>query len=141
MTTAFVYDPWSISGSTSNDVLMDFEGAVLQKRWLHGPRVDEPVAFESYAGSTAAGSGTAHEVFADRMGSVTKIVEAATGTIAAENTYDSFGNPRHQHRNLSGACDLCLGFDHIGYLGDFLWAICYHIPKALVSGSYGLAVF
>lgn len=61
--------------------------------------MDEPLAFESYGGTTAAGSGTAHEVFADSIGSVTKVVEAATGTIAADYTYDAL------HRRVAKTVD------------------------------------
>ena len=53
--------------------------------------MDEPLGFELYSGTTTGGSGTAHEVFADRLGSVIKVVEAATGTVVSDQRFDSFG--------------------------------------------------
>ena len=88
---SFVYDPWDPYSPIANDVLLDFEAGALVKRWLHGTNVDEPLAFENYNGTTAGGSGTAHEMFADRLGSITEVVEAATNTVAASYEYDSFG--------------------------------------------------
>ncbi len=88
--TAYVYDPWGLD-STASDVLLDFEAGALTKRWLHGPQVDEPLGFEAYSGNTAGGTGTAHEVFADRLGSVIEVVEAATGTVVSRQRFDSFG--------------------------------------------------
>ena len=50
-----------------------------------------PPANEAYSGTTAGGTGTAHEVFADRLGSVIEVVEAATGTVVSRQRFDSFG--------------------------------------------------
>jgi RHS repeat-associated protein len=69
----------------------NFTIGTLTKRWLHGPQVDEPLGFEVYSGTTAGGSGTAHEIFADRLGSVIEVVEAATGTVVSSQRFDSFG--------------------------------------------------
>ena len=53
--------------------------------------MDEPLAFEGYAGSTTAGTGSEYALFADRQGSVLAVVDPVTGAIAAEYTYDAFG--------------------------------------------------
>ena len=52
-----------------------------------------------------AGAGTAYDLFADRMGSITHVVDTASNTIAAEYTYDSFGN-----RIALGTLDQRYGF-------------------------------
>ncbi|WP_227287777.1 RHS repeat-associated core domain-containing protein, partial [Boseongicola sp. H5] len=91
VTESFVYDPWSPYSAIANDVLLDFEDGALVRRWLHGPEVDEPLAYERYAGTTAGGSGTALELFRNRLGSVILAVSVSTGAVAAEYDYDSFG--------------------------------------------------
>ena len=89
--TAYVYDPWNPYNPTANDILLEYQGSALTRRWLHGSRIDEPLAFEAYSGTTAGGSGAANEVYADRQGSVLAVVDPTTGTVAAAYTYDSFG--------------------------------------------------
>ncbi|MCU0826003.1 MAG: RHS repeat-associated core domain-containing protein [Tabrizicola sp.] len=74
--------------STSNEIVLDFTDGALTRRWLHGPEVDEPLAFLDVAGA----GGTAYDLHADRQGSILRVVDPATGTVAAEYTYDSFGN-------------------------------------------------
>ena len=88
---SFVYDPWNPYFTVANEVLLDFEQGSLVKRWLHGADVDEPLAFESYTSTTLGGTGAAHEMFADRLGSITEVIETATNTVAANYEYDSFG--------------------------------------------------
>jgi len=90
-TTAYVYDEWNPYSSVANDILLEYSDGVLTRRWLHGAKVDEPLAFEAYTGTTAAGTGAINEVFADRQGSILAVVDPVTGTKAAEYTYDSFG--------------------------------------------------
>ncbi|MCU0826005.1 MAG: hypothetical protein MUE52_01015 [Tabrizicola sp.] len=87
VTEAFVYDAWGMA-STSNEVVLDFTDGALTRRWLHGPEVDEPLAFLDIAGA----GGTAYDLHADRQGSILRVVDPATGTVAAEYAYDSFGN-------------------------------------------------
>ncbi|RMA41352.1 RHS repeat-associated core domain-containing protein [Rhodophyticola porphyridii] len=106
VTESFVYDPWSPYSSIANDVLLDFEDGALVRRWLHGPEVDEPLAYERYAGTTAGGSGTALELFRNRLGSVILAVSVATGAVAAEYDYDSFG----QRLLVQGTEEVCYGF-------------------------------
>ena len=64
----------------------------LARRWVYGAKVDEPLGFEDYTSTTVAGTGTFYEVYADRQGSVTDVIDPATGTVAAHYSYDSFGN-------------------------------------------------
>ena len=89
--TAYIYDVWNPYNAVANDILLEYQGSTLTRRWLHGSRVDEPLAFEAYSGTTAGGSGAANEVYADRQGSVLAVVDPTTGTVAAAYTYDSFG--------------------------------------------------
>jgi len=89
--TAYVYDPWNPYSSVANDILLEFENGTLTRRWQHGAKVDEPLAFEGYAGTTVAGSGSEFALFADRQGSILAVVDPITGTLAAEYTYDAFG--------------------------------------------------
>ena len=72
---------------------MEFDGATLKTRWAYSDITDEPLGYETYAATTAPGSGTAFELYADRQGSITMSVDSATGTIAASYAYDSFGRP------------------------------------------------
>ncbi|WP_375552746.1 RHS repeat-associated core domain-containing protein [Rhodophyticola porphyridii] len=106
MTESFVYDPWSPYSSIANDVLLDFEDGALVRRWLHGPEVDEPLAYERYAGTTAGGTGTALELFRNRLGSVILAVSVSTGAVAAEYDYDSFG----QRTLVQGTEEVRYGF-------------------------------
>ena len=87
---AYVYDAWG-PGPTASDAALDFADGALTRRWLHGPRVDEPLAFESYAGTTAPGSGSVIELFARRLGSILLAVSLATGQVEAAYDYDAFG--------------------------------------------------
>jgi RHS repeat-associated protein len=89
--TAYIYDPWNPYSSTANDILLEYQSGVLTRRWLHGTRVDEPLGFEAYAGTTAGGSGAANEVYTDRQGSVLAVVDPVTGTVEAAYEYDAFG--------------------------------------------------
>ncbi len=54
--------------------------------------MDEPIAYENYQATGPPGSGEVLDIYTDRQGSVSLIVDPATATIKAENTYDSFGN-------------------------------------------------
>ncbi len=89
--TAYVYDPWNPYNAVANDILLEYQGSALTRRWLHGSRIDEPLAFEAYLGTTDAGTGAANEVYADRQGSILAVVDPVTVTVSAAYTYDSFG--------------------------------------------------
>ena len=106
VTESFVHDPWSPYSSIANDVLLDFEDGALVRRWQHGPEVDEPLAYERYAGTTAGGTGTALELFRNRLGSVILAVSVSTGAVAAEYDYDSFG----QRTQVAGTEEVRYGF-------------------------------
>lgn len=88
---AHVHDAWALRSTIASDVVLDFEGGALVRRWLHSARVDEPLAFERYAGTTAGGSGAAREVLSDRLGNVLALADPATGVVSGRAVYDSFG--------------------------------------------------
>ncbi len=88
---AFVYDRWSPYSTIANDVALDFEGGALARPWVHTAHVDEPLAYELYAGTMAGGTGAAREVFSDRLGNVLSVADPATGSVAGSFDYDSFG--------------------------------------------------
>ena len=50
--------------------------------------------------------GSAYALYADRMGSISKVVDTTTGAIAAEYSYDSYGT------QVTHAASL---FQHYGY--------------------------
>ncbi len=83
VTTAYIYDASSNMGLATDDILLEFQGDILTRRWLHTDAVDEPVGFEIYTNTSGAGSGAVHEVFADRQGSVITIADPVSGTIEA----------------------------------------------------------
>ncbi|PRY92076.1 RHS repeat-associated protein [Hasllibacter halocynthiae] len=100
---SYVLDPWS-PDPVANDVALDFESVgggtpTLLRRWTFGPRVDEPLEVESYAGTgpgagapgTGPGSGTVTSLLASRLGSILLAVNVATGSVAMEAEYDAFG--------------------------------------------------
>ena len=76
---------------TAHDVLLEYDGGALTRRWLHGQQIDEPVAFEAYGADNTPGAGTAHALHADRQGSVIAVTDQTTGSIAARYVYDAFG--------------------------------------------------
>jgi len=88
-----VHDQANLRSIVSNDIVLEFRDLELSRRSLFGSRVDDPIAFEGYPpGSTSAGSGNQYGVFLDRQGSVTHVVEEATGTLVETRRYDAFGN-------------------------------------------------
>jgi RHS repeat-associated protein len=105
VTEAFVYDPWSAISTTANDAILDFTNGNLTRRWLHGPQTDEPLAYESYTTTPTPGSGTARDLHADWLGNILRVVDPATGTVAAAYDYDSFGN-----RTQTGTLEQRYGF-------------------------------
>ncbi|WP_227288060.1 RHS repeat-associated core domain-containing protein [Boseongicola sp. H5] len=138
VTESFVHDPWSPYSSIANDVLLDFEDGALMRRWLHGPEVDEPLAYERYAGTTAGGTGTALELFRNRLGSVILAVSVSTGAVAAEYDYDydSFG----QRTLVQGTEEVRYGFtarEHDPLTGRFL----QRDPIGFASGDLNLYAY
>ncbi len=96
VTTAYVYDSSDLSKSVVDDIALEFGPDGLTRRWLHSASTDEPLGFEAYTGNDTPGAGTIYEMYADRMGSITSVIDTTTGAVAAAYTYDSFGT-RTQH--------------------------------------------
>ena len=84
VTTAYVYDTSTYAPLAHYDILLEFAGDTLTRRWLHSDSVDEPVGFEDVGGS-------AYDLYADRMGSISKVIDTTTGAIAAAYSNDSYG--------------------------------------------------
>lgn len=103
---AFVYDTENLLSMTTNNVVLDFNGGALSKRWLHGNSTDEPLAFETYTNSTDAGSGAVIGLFANRLGSILTAISISSGAIAADYDYDSFG----QRTQSAGALEQRYGY-------------------------------
>jgi len=70
-TTRFVYDPGSGSGTCGADVIAEYDGAGnLQRRYVHGPGVDEPLVW--YEGT---GTSDRRWLIADERGSVIALTD------------------------------------------------------------------
>ena len=89
--TAYVYDLSPEDPLAHDDIVMEYEGGILTRRWMHSDTVDEPVGFEEYTASSGVGSGTEHALYADRQGSVIWVTEPATGSVVAGYEYDGYG--------------------------------------------------
>ncbi len=89
--TEFVHDSRDLSSSTASDIALEFGPDGLVRRWQHSASTDEPLGFEAYAGDDTPGAGTIYEMYADRMGSITAVIDTTTGAAVAEYSYDSFG--------------------------------------------------
>jgi RHS repeat-associated protein len=80
-TTRFAYD--------GTDLIAEYNGSnVLQRRFVHGPGNDQPIAWYE-------GSGTSDRRFlhSDERGSVVAVTNSS-GTVLSVNTYDEYGIPR-----------------------------------------------
>lgn len=62
---------------------------------------DEPLAFEEYSDTTVPGSGNVNGVFADQQGSITDIVDVATGASIADYDYTGYGRRIERAASLS----------------------------------------
>ena len=102
---AFVYDSMDLGDSTASNATLTFRAGQLIKRWLFGPKVDEPLAFEGYTTTTAPGTGSVIELLANRLGSIITAISVSTGAVAAEYDYDSFGT-----RTQTGVLEQPYGF-------------------------------
>lgn len=79
-TTRFAYD--------GTDMVAEYSGAnILQRRYVHGPGVDEPIV--QYEG---AGTDTRRWLHEDERGSIVAIT-SDTGSLIAVNSYDDYGIP------------------------------------------------
>ncbi|MDE8650491.1 RHS repeat-associated core domain-containing protein, partial [Novosphingobium album (ex Liu et al. 2023)] len=98
--TSLTYDPLGrlgtvVSGSTTTRFLYDgdalvaeYDGAgTLQRRYVHGPGVDEPILW--YEGTSFA---TRREMRADHQGSIVAVTDSGGNSLAA-NSYDPWGTP------------------------------------------------
>ena len=84
-----------------DDVVLEYSGDALTRRWLHSASVDEPVGFEEYSNTSGVGSGTERAMFADRQGSVLWVTEPATGAVVAGYEYSGYGVPKQVQGVLS----------------------------------------
>jgi RHS repeat-associated protein len=91
VTEAYIYDSADLGDSTASNPALTFRAGALVKRWLFGPQVDEPLAYEAYTGTTTPGSGSVIELLANRLGSIITAVSVSTGAIAAEYDYQAYG--------------------------------------------------
>ena len=91
--TAYVYDIAPENPLAYDDVVLEYSGGALVRRWLHSTAVDEPVGFEEYTNTSGVGSGAERAMFADRQGSVIWVTEPATGAVVAGYEYSGYGVP------------------------------------------------
>ena len=70
------------------DLVAEYDAAgTLQRRWVHGPGVDEPLV--AYEGTTTANKSW---LYADHLGSIVGAADAA-GTSTAIYSYGPYGEP------------------------------------------------
>jgi RHS repeat-associated protein len=93
------YDPalrlYQVTGATATrffydgpDMIAEYNGSnLLQRRFVHGAGVDEPIVW--YEGT---GTGDRRFLHADERGSIVAISNAA-GSVTSVNTYDEYGRP------------------------------------------------
>ena len=93
--TSYIYDTSMEDPLAFDDIVMEFdtsgEGDIMTRRWAHSDAVDEPVGFESYAGTSGVGSGVESAMYADRQGSIIWVTDPATGQATAAYEYDAYG--------------------------------------------------
>lgn len=82
VTTTFVYD--------GNDLIAEYNGTTLLRRYVHGPDVDEPLVWYELS---ETGNLARRYFTADNQGSIIGIT-ASDGTNWATNAYDEYGVPR-----------------------------------------------
>ena len=84
------------SVADQEDLLLIFDGAnTLQAGVVHGPGLDQPLLLLPDAdrdGTLAHGEPT-RRLLMDGLGSVTALVEDASGVVEERYQYDSFGQP------------------------------------------------
>ncbi len=91
VTEAYIYDSADLGDNTSANPALTFRAGELVKRWLFGPQVDEPLAYEAYTGTTTPGSGSVIELLANRLGSIITAISVSTGAVAADYDYQAYG--------------------------------------------------
>lgn len=107
--TSLSYDPVmrlqqvASGGTTTNltydglDRIAEYDGSnTLQRRYVHGPSVDEPLVWYE-------GTGTTDRRFlgSDERGSIISVTDSA-GTVLGLNKYDEYGNPQSTNLGVWG---------------------------------------
>jgi len=87
-TTKFLYD--------GSDLIAEYNGTTLLRRYIHGPGTDEPLVW--YEGS---GTGGRRYLMADERGSIVGVTNASGGILAI-NTYDAYGVPSSTNNANAG---------------------------------------
>jgi RHS repeat-associated protein len=98
--TDLSYDPlgrlYSVAGATTTQFLYDgdrlvaeYQGSALQRRYTHGPGVDEPVVW--YEGASFATNPDRRWLHADERGSIVAVSDS--GGNGTEYTYGPYGEP------------------------------------------------
>jgi RHS repeat-associated protein len=80
VTTTYVYN--------GPQILAEYEGGVLARKFIYGPGIDQPLVMIIPSGGNA---GT-YWYFYDGLGSVVALVNGSTGAIVEKYVYDAFGN-------------------------------------------------
>ena len=100
---SYSYDPLSrlyqqTAGSTStqylydgSDLIAEYSGSTVQKRYVHGPGLDEPLV--EYVGT---GTGNRTFLIADERGSIVAGTNSS-GTKTYINRYDEYGKPQPEN--------------------------------------------
>ncbi|WP_208353046.1 PKD domain-containing protein [Pseudaestuariivita rosea] len=84
---AFVYD-----GPNVLFVFTTRDGVTTARRWMNAYGLDKRYGFEDYTGAVPTpGTGTVYEVHQDYLGSIVAVVDATSGSLVSEYSYDSFG--------------------------------------------------
>lgn len=87
-TTSFLYD--------GSDLIGEYSGGTLLRRYVHGPGVDEPLVW--YEG---AGTGARRYLMSDERGSIVGVTDAS-GNLLAANSYDAYGIPYSSNNAYAG---------------------------------------
>ena len=103
------YDPLmrlyeTASGGTSTrfaydglDRIAEYDGSnALQRRYVHGPGIDEPIVWYEGAGTTDR-----RFLGSDERGSIISVTDSS-GTLLGLNKYDEFGNPQAGNLGIWG---------------------------------------
>jgi RHS repeat-associated protein len=102
------------------DLVAEYDaGEALQRRWVHGPGVDEPLVAYEGAGTTAKSW-----LYADHLGSIVATADA-TGTNTAIYSYGPYGEPS----TMTGQRFRYTGQQLIGGLDIYYYKARFYDPK------------